>query len=138
MPPSNALTGHGQPGRSVCAPAGAASIVSQTASPWRAATMSTSKLRSVFAPARNNSRRRASVRPHLEALEDRLVPTAHVWRGGTDPILGTHWSVASNWSSGGSPAGDPDAVLVFQSSALRFSSVNDLGSIPIREIDLSG
>src|SRR5262249_10655735 len=95
-----------------------------------------------FAPAGGGSCSRAPARPSFEALEDRIAPATHVWRGGIDPFalpeVNTRWSVAANWASGGSPAGDPNAVLVFPTNAVRFASVNDLGRVPIREIDLQG
>jgi len=61
-------------------------------------------------------------RPQLEILEDRLTPANHVWSGAFSDL----WLDPRNWSSGGSPAGDPNPALVFPSSFLRLQSTDDL------------
>jgi hypothetical protein len=63
-------------------------------------------------PARNRR-----VTPRLEALEDRLAPATHQWTGD----VSTSWSNAANWV-GGSPVGDPNAVLIFSSNPTRLTS----------------
>jgi autotransporter-associated beta strand protein len=78
-------------------------------------------------------RRAASARPRVEALEDRLAPAIHIWTGN----VSSSWSNALNWD-GGSPAGDPNAVLIFPSAATRFTSTNNFSSIPIQEIQIFG
>jgi autotransporter-associated beta strand protein len=61
-------------------------------------------------------------RPRLETLEDRLAPATHVWNG----FNSDSWSDPGNWSQGGSPYGDHDALLVFPASNVRsLNSVND-------------
>src|SRR5262245_47030384 len=77
--------------------------------------------------------RRAPVQPRLEALENRLAPAAHQWTGAASTL----WSNASNWV-GGSPAGDANAVLIFPSTPTRFTSTNNLGNIPVSEIQIFG
>ena len=77
--------------------------------------------------------RRSGFRPALEALEDRLTPTSHQWTGAVSEA----WSDPGNWA-GGSPVGDSSAVLIFPTSATRFTSLNDQASIPVQEIDIFG
>src|SRR5262245_12896576 len=60
-------------------------------------------------------------RPHPEPLEDRLAPALHIWSGAVSSL----WSDARNWSQGGSPYGDPDALLGFPPNATRFISTHD-------------
>src|SRR5262249_43592522 len=61
----------------------------------------------------------------LEQLETRLTPATHVWSGATSTL----WSVNGNWSSGGSPAGDSSADLVFPASGVtRYTSKDDFSS----------
>src|SRR5687767_5964980 len=57
----------------------------------------------------------------------------HIWTGATSDVF----SEASNWR-GGSPAGDPDAELVFAPSATRLAIRNDLPGLTIRTISISG
>jgi autotransporter-associated beta strand protein len=77
------------------------------------------------------SRRRRAVtagrrfaRPRLEVLEDRLVPATHVWSGASAGHS-ENWSDPRNWSSGGSPGGDPSATLVFPDHVSNLNSYND-------------
>ncbi|HEV3258723.1 MAG TPA: hypothetical protein VG013_17770, partial [Gemmataceae bacterium] len=72
----------------------------------------------------------------MEQLENRLTPTTHIWSG----AVSTLWSVAGNWSAGGSPAGDSNADLVFPASgATRLTSRDDLAqSAPIHSIQFNG
>jgi autotransporter-associated beta strand protein len=72
-------------------------------------------------------------RLHLECLEQRLAPATHTWTGATSAL----WSVATNWS-GGSPAGDLNAVLVFPANAANLSNTNDLTNLTIQSISFSG
>jgi autotransporter-associated beta strand protein len=86
------------------------------------------ELLGLFTPSRcgRNRRpaRRARSRPlTLEQLETRLTPATHVWSGAVSDL----WSVAGNWSSGGSPVGDLSPDLVFPASGVtRFTSKDDL------------
>src|SRR5438046_3008316 len=59
----------------------------------------------------------------LEALEDRLAPAIHVWTG----AVSGSWANNANWS-GGSPAGDNSADLVFPSNGANFSTTNDIAT----------
>ena len=73
-------------------------------------------------------------RPKLEPLEDRLVPANHIWSGAVSSL----WSVPGNWSTGGSPAGDPTPVLAF-TEGTRTSSTDDLpGQTNIIGINFEG
>ncbi len=72
---------------------------------------------------------RPRFRPALEALEGRLAPAVHTWTG----AAGALWSDAANWD-GGSPAGDPEAELVFPNTAANRTNVNDLTDLGIRSI----
>jgi len=68
-------------------------------------------------------RPQSQFRPRLELLEDRLAPAAHVWSGAFSSL----WSDVRNWSIGGSPYGDNNAVLVFpESNVARFTSTHDI------------
>jgi autotransporter-associated beta strand protein len=69
----------------------------------------------------------------VERLETRLVPATHTWTGATSGL----WSVGANWT-GGSPAGDPNAVLVFPGGAANLANTNDLVSLTIQSITFSG
>jgi autotransporter-associated beta strand protein len=69
----------------------------------------------------------------LEALEDRLVPATHTWTGAASDL----WSDNANWT-GGSPAGDSNADLVFPSGAMHVSTNNDLSDLTIHSITLTG
>src|SRR5262249_51941249 len=71
-------------------------------------------------------------RPHLEWLENRLAPATHTWTGATSAL----WSVDSNWT-GGSPAGDASAVLVFPAAAANHATMNDLSNLTLQSITIS-
>src|SRR5262245_41444283 len=91
-------------------------------------------MRGKFSRRASANLRRTSRRPRLDALEDRLAPAIHIWTGN----VSSSWSNALNWD-GGSPAGDPNAVLIFPSNAQRFISTNNFpGSISIQEIQIFG
>src|SRR3954469_22255634 len=78
---------------------------------------------------------RRSFRPAVEALEDRVVPTAHHWTG----AVNDKWSEQGNWGSGGTPLGDLDATIVFNSNeAVRKASTNDAGNFSARGIEFHG
>jgi autotransporter-associated beta strand protein len=83
---------------------------------------------------RCSSANRSSVFPslRLEQLESRLVPTVHTWNGAGATNL---WSDAGNWS-GGTPAGDPAAILIFPSAA-RPTNTNDLTDLTIESLTFS-
>src|SRR5262245_46649425 len=78
-------------------------------------------------------RGRARFRPRLEALEDRLTPATHQWTGAVNNL----WSDNGNWVNG-SPVGDANAVLIFPTSPTNPTSLNNVASIPIQEIDIFG
>ncbi|HLJ94968.1 MAG TPA: Ig-like domain repeat protein [Gemmataceae bacterium] len=69
----------------------------------------------------------------LEALESRLAPATHTWTGATSNL----WSAGTNWS-GGSPAGDPTAVLIFPGGAANLTNSNDLTGLSVTSITFSG
>ncbi|HLJ93164.1 MAG TPA: Ig-like domain repeat protein, partial [Gemmataceae bacterium] len=72
-------------------------------------------------------------RPQFERLEDRLAPATHTWTGATSGL----WSVNSNWT-GGSPATDPNAALVFPAGASNLANNNDLNFPTIISITYTG
>lgn len=69
----------------------------------------------------------------LEWLENRFAPATHTWTGATSAL----WSDPTNWN-GGSPAGDPNAVLVFPAGAANLSNTNDLTNLTIQSISFTG
>jgi autotransporter-associated beta strand protein len=89
-----------------------------------------SELRRLFHPALKPASRRAlrnargSHRPHLELLEDRVLPAVRLWTGA---LLGNpNWSQAGNWVQQIAPvAGD---VLIFAAGAAQQTNVNDFPS----------
>ncbi|MGZ5443350.1 MAG: Calx-beta domain-containing protein [Thermoanaerobaculia bacterium] len=56
----------------------------------------------------------------------------HTWLGGTSELI----SDPSNWS-GGAPAGDPDSVIVFGSSAFRKTIVNDVPGLEFDKLSFT-
>src|SRR5258708_30898928 len=64
------------------------------------------------------------------ALE--LFRSTHTWTGATSNA----WSDAGNWT-GGSPAGDASPDLVFPSSSIRPSTMNDIVGAGIHSITFS-
>jgi autotransporter-associated beta strand protein len=79
-------------------------------------------------------RRRASWRPTVELLEDRLTPATHVWGG----AVSSSWSAAGNWSSAGVPAaGEDHLVIVFPAGSASVSH-NDVTGLTVGEIDIMG
>jgi autotransporter-associated beta strand protein len=91
------------------------------------------KVRRVGHGSKMHIRGTGSGRLELEWLESRLAPATHTWTGATSDL----WSVASNWT-GGSPAGDASAVLVFPSGAMNLSTMNDLTNLTAQGITVSG
>jgi len=77
-------------------------------------------------------RRRARVL-HLEGLESRLVPATHTWTG----AVNGSWSNSANWLQG-SPAGDSQADLEFPPNTQNLTNKNDLPTLTIHSIDISG
>ncbi len=69
----------------------------------------------------------------LEPLEERLTFSAHSWTGAVSNL----WSNAANWT-GGSPAGDPNAVLQFPAGAANLANQNDLTGVKISELFFHG
>jgi autotransporter-associated beta strand protein len=70
----------------------------------------------------------------LEFLEDRLAPATHTWNGSASNL----WSNGSNWT-GGSPAGDPTAALVFPGgSVMNPANSNDITGLTVQSITFSG
>src|SRR5579871_6538752 len=51
--------------------------------------------------------RRPTMRPRLERLEDRIVPTTDTWISTTSGL----WSTAGNWSLGAAPNATDDVVI---------------------------
>jgi autotransporter-associated beta strand protein len=72
-------------------------------------------------------------RLQLEWLENRLAPATHTWTGAASTL----WSNAANWT-GGSPAGDTDAMLVFPAGAMNLTNSNDLSGLTITSISFTG
>ncbi len=101
---------------------------------WRKLTNRTARAsRRGHTPAR----RRPSCRLEVESLETRLVPATHTWIGTPNGV----WSNPSNWS-GGTPAGDSAADLVFPDDSAgsvsgQIISVNDLSGLSVRTITLT-
>jgi autotransporter-associated beta strand protein len=86
-------------------------------------------LRSYFQLRHNGYRR-----PQIERLESRWAPATHTWTGATSNF----WSEDRNWN-GGSPAGDPNAALIFPDGSLQlFGNSNDLNNLTIQSITISG
>jgi autotransporter-associated beta strand protein len=70
----------------------------------------------------------------LEWLEERLAPATYTWSGAVSNL----WSNNANWA-GGSPAGDPNANLVFPSGAKNIdTNNNDLVGLTIGSMTFSG
>jgi hypothetical protein len=69
-------------------------------------------VRRVAAPSRpgHTNQARASFRPELLRLEDRLAPAVVVWNGGPHGI-GTSWNDSSNWVGNQVPGHADDAVI---------------------------
>jgi len=75
----------------------------------------------------------ASRKLSLEVLENRLVPATHIWTG----QVSDRWSDQGNWT-GGTPAGDPSAVLQFPASAANHvNNNNDLPGLTVDSIVFS-
>src|SRR5260370_29216581 len=76
---------------------------------------------------RTAARGKPSYRPRLEALELRLSPATHTWTGAVNNL----WSVPGNWT-GGSPAGDANADLVFPAGTSHFNqTILDDFAVPL-------
>jgi len=69
-----------------------------------------------------NPPRRRSLRPSLEALEERLAPATRVWDGSS--LLDSNWTTAANWVGDVAPIPGVDD-LEFPSTAARKASTND-------------
>src|SRR5262249_24714574 len=73
-------------------------------------------------------------RPLLEALEDRLIPALHIWRGAVSSL----WSDGRNWD-GGAPTGDPEPYVAFpDGSSPHPSTINDIVGLRVSKIGLFG
>jgi autotransporter-associated beta strand protein len=82
---------------------------------------------------RPDVRFQARRRLQLEALEERMAPATHTWTGAASNL----WSNNANWT-GGSPAGDASADLVFPGTAANLTNMNDLTGLTIQSISFSG
>jgi autotransporter-associated beta strand protein len=78
-------------------------------------------------------RGKSSRRLLLEYLESRLAPATHTWSGAG---LSNNWSLDSNWT-GGSPAGDTNAILLFPAAAAQLMNINDLNGQAVQSITFS-
>jgi hypothetical protein len=78
---------------------------------------------------RQANRKRRGRQLWLELLEGRLAPATHTWTGGGGSNL---WSNPDNWT-GGTPVGDPSAVLIFPAVANESAS-NDLPGLNLDSI----
>jgi hypothetical protein len=74
--------------------------------------------------------RDAHLRPRVEVLEDRTVPTTIMWTGQGD---GISWSVGNNWDLMRAPAAGDDAVIA--GAAVTHSSQS--GNSPLNSLSLS-
>jgi autotransporter-associated beta strand protein len=92
-------------------------------------------LGSYFRPSRQARRacRRRSLRPCVKPLETRLQPAVHTWTGASSAV----WSNAGNWT-GGTPANDSQAALVFPSGAANLVNTNDLTGLSLSSVTLAG
>src|SRR5262245_42874345 len=63
-----------------------------------------------------------SLRPWLEALEDRVAPATRVWDGGSP--LNSNWTTAANWVGDVAPVPGVDN-LEFPATAARKTNTND-------------
>jgi autotransporter-associated beta strand protein len=86
-------------------------------------------------PSRTPRRRRTTLRPAFELLEDRLTPATHTWIGGVDTL----WSTAGNWGAGGSPLTDSSPTIFFDgNAAVGKTSVNNVGNISVVALQFLG
>jgi hypothetical protein len=69
----------------------------------------------------------------LCVLATSLSAATHVWTGASSE----RFSDAGNWT-GGSPAGDTEAELIFPAGAVRFAAVNDLQGLRVRSLHFTG
>ena len=73
-------------------------------------------------------RRPQSIRPGVETLEDRWVPTTHIWIG----TPGGLWSNPSNWAGGVPTSNEPGGTIVqFNGGSV---SVDNLAGLVINEL----
>src|SRR5438477_12980878 len=75
------------------------------------------------------ARGKPSYRPRLEGLELRLSPATHTWTGAVNNL----WSVPGNWT-GGTPAGDANADLVFPAASRKDSLDDFAGPLSVHSI----
>lgn len=67
------------------------------------------------------------------ALSPALLAGTHTWTGASGPL----WSDPGNWT-GGSPAGDPNATLVFPAGAANLTSTDDIPGVSyVAQIDVA-
>jgi hypothetical protein len=85
-------------------------------------------LRKLVAASRPSGTPVRRVRPTLEALEDRAVPTAYTWTGAlaSYPMFGPYWSVSGNWSPNGVPGASDDVTVSGGPSSVANRSVNSV------------
>jgi hypothetical protein len=76
-----------------------------------------------------------SLRPRLEALEERLAPATRVWAGGS--LLNSNWTTAANWVGDVAPVPGVDD-LEFPGTAARKANTNDFVGATFLGIALTG
>lgn len=76
--------------------------------------------------SKRTARKRPSFQPHLEVLEDRLVPATRIWDGGA--VIGDAWSNPKNWVEDIAPAAGDDLVFPGGIGALDRSTRNDFAA----------
>ncbi|HZU39342.1 MAG TPA: autotransporter-associated beta strand repeat-containing protein, partial [Gemmataceae bacterium] len=85
-------------------------------------------------PSQKPRRRRPSLQ--LGRLEDRLVPTVHIWTGAVSSL----WSAGGNWTGGAPTVGEANVVLDFPvSPAGNLANVDNIsGNLAINQINIVG
>ncbi|HEY3787500.1 MAG TPA: hypothetical protein VGL71_01540, partial [Urbifossiella sp.] len=82
----------------------------------------------LFQPRKTPVRRAApSIRPHIERIEERVVPATITWNTTAAPT-GGDWDTAANWNGGVIPSATDDAVISLTSSGTvnHFQSNSDV------------
>jgi hypothetical protein len=84
-------------------------------------------------PSAHKVRRPARQQIRVRALEPRAQPAVHTWTGAVSAL----WSDTGNWT-GGPPASDNQAALVFPNGAANLTNTNDLTGLSLSSVTFSG